>query len=403
MKTIVSFFLVLSALLCQSLITVAQNEPEVEKTIGFEFTSTFEVPHTAVPNQFRSGTCWCFSGNALFEAEIMRLRNKEVNLSEMFIVRHAYSDKAKKYVRLHGHLNLAAGGGFSDVSHVSQNYGMLPEEAYHGLVIGEEKHTHGEMDAVLKAYCDAVIKNKNRRLTPVWHQGFELLLDTYLGAYPESFMYEGKSYTPQSFADEMGLNMDDYIEITSFMHRDYYEPFIMEIPDNWMWSQTWNLPLDEFMETLHYALTNGYTVAWGADISEKGFSWRKGLAVVPDENIEEIGGTEHEQWESLTAEERQKALYSFDEPLPEKVITPELRQKAYDNYETTDDHGMLFVGIAQDQNGSTYYKVKNSWGTEDHIYEGYLYASEAFVKYKTINFFLHKDALPAHIRDKIRM
>lgn len=383
---------------------MAFSQEEIEKTeIGFTFAPIIEIAHTAVPNQYRSGTCWSFAGNALFEAEILRLGGPEMDLSEMFIVRHAYADKARKYVRLHGHLNLAAGGGFSDVVHVNKTYGMVPEQAYPGLVIGEEKHIHGEMDAVLKAYCDAVIKNRNRRLTPVWHQGFESLLDTYLGAFPEQFDFNGNSHSPQTFASETGLNMDDYIELTSFLHRDFYAPFILEIPDNWMWSETWNLPLDELMETLNHAMENGYTVAWGADVSEKGFSWKNGLAIIPDENIEDESGTERERWEGLTAAERQKALYSFEAPLPEKSISPEIRQKAYDNYETTDDHGMLIVGTAKDQNGTLYYKVKNSWGHDGHIYEGYLYASETYMRYKTMNFFLHKDAIPEHIRTKLKL
>ncbi len=402
MKHLIKKLSALALLLMLTGMAFSQDEEEKAEK-GFNFTPITEIAHTPVPNQYRSGTCWSFAGNALFEAEILRMGGEEMNLSEMFIVRHAYSDKARKYVRLHGHLNLAAGGGFSDVVHVNKTYGILPEQAYPGLVIGEEKHMHGEMDAVLKAYCDAVIKNRNRRLTPVWHHGFEGLLDTYLGAYPEQFDYNGKSHTPKTFATETGLNMDDYIELTSFMHRDFYAPFILEIPDNWMWSETWNLPLDELMETLNHAMENGYTVAWGADVSEKGFSWKNGLAIVPDENLEDESGTERERWESLTAAEKQKALYSFKEPIPEKVISPEIRQKAYDNYETTDDHGMLIVGTAEDQNGALYYKVKNSWGNDDHIYEGYLYASERYVRYKTINFFLHKDAIPEHIRKKMKL
>lgn len=400
MKQLIHKLLITALLLILPAMAFSQEEVQKAEN-GFTFTPLMEITHTPVPNQYRSGTCWSFAGNALFEAEILRLGGAEMNLSEMFIVRHAYADKARKYVRLHGHLNLSAGGGFSDVVHVNKTYGMVPEQAYPGLVIGEEKHTHGEMDAVLKAYCDAVIKNRNRRLTPVWHQGFESLLDTYLGAHPEQFDYNGQSHNPKTFASETGLNMDDYVELTSFLHRDYYAPFILEIPDNWMWSETWNLPLHELMETLNHALENGYTVAWGADVSEKGFSWKNGLAIIPDENIEDKSGTERERWEGLTAAERQKALYRFEAPLPEKAISPEIRQKAYDNYETTDDHGMLIVGTAKDQNGTLYYKVKNSWGQEDHIYEGYLYASETYVRYKTMNFFLHKDAIPAHIRKKL--
>ncbi|MDP3461214.1 MAG: C1 family peptidase [Bacteroidales bacterium] len=379
---------------------IGQEAEKIEKK-GYEFTLVKEVPNTAVPNQFRSGTCWSFSGLALIEAEILRTTGKTYNLSEMFVVHHAYSDKAKKYVRLHGNLNLGAGGGFSDVLDVIKRYGMIPEKEYSGLVINEENHTHGEMDEVLKAYADAVIKNANRRLTPVWHQGFESLLDTYLGSYPDKFVVDGKVFTPITFAESTGINADDYIEITSFTHCDLYKPFIMEIPDNWMWSETYNLPLNELLETLDHALENGYTVAWGADVSEKGFSWKNGLAVVPEDKLSDMSGTEKERWEALTPAERQKAIFSFDEIVVEKTITPEMRQMAYDNYETTDDHGMLFVGIARDQKGNKYYKVKNSWGTEDHKYVGYLFASVPFVQYKTINMVLHKDALPKHIRKKL--
>lgn len=391
-----SFF----CLVLMSLMVQAQESTETQKK-GYEITMIKEIPHTAVPNQYRSGTCWSFSGLALIEAEILRVQGRELDLSEMFVVRHAYSDKAQKYVRLHGNLNLAAGGGFSDVLDVVKRYGMVPETAYPGLVIGEENHTHGEMDEVLKAYTDAVIKNKNRRLTPVWHKGFEALLDAYLGVYPEKFIFEGKEYGPASFAASTNINADDYIEITSFTHRELYKPFVMEIPDNWMWSQTYNLSLDDMMETLDHALENGYTVAWGADVSEKGFSWKNGLAIVPEDKPGDLSGTEKERWEALTPAERQKTLYSFEEIVREKMINLELRQKAYDNYETTDDHGMLFVGTAKDQSGNKYYKVKNSWGTEDHKYDGYLFASVPYVQYKTINMVLHKNAIPKHIRKKL--
>lgn len=398
MKRIVLTNLVWLAFLCVSL--QAQESTETLKK-GYEFTVLKEIPHTPVPNQFRSGTCWSFSGLALIEAEILRTNGKSLDLSEMFVVRHAYSDKAKKYVRLHGHLNLAAGGGFSDVLDVVNRYGMVPEAVYSGLVIDEENHTHGEMDEVLKAYADAVIKNKNRRLTPVWHDGFEALLDAYLGTYPEKFTFEGKEHTPASFAASTGIDANDYIEITSFSHHGFYKPFVMEIPDNWMWSETYNLPLNELMETLDYALENGYTVAWGADVSEKGFSWKNGLAIIPEDKPGDLSGTEKERWEALTPAERQKTLYSFEEIVREKTITPEMRQKAYDNYETTDDHGMLFVGIATDQDGNKYYKVKNSWGTVDHKYDGYLFASIPYVQYKTMNMVMHKNAIPKHIRKKL--
>ncbi|MDZ7743868.1 MAG: C1 family peptidase [Bacteroidota bacterium] len=368
---------------------------------GYQFTEVKVIPHTPVKNQYRSSTCWSFSGIGMLEAELIRQGKEEYDLSEMFIVRNAYSDKAEKYVRLHGNLNMAGGGGFSDDLYVMKNYGLVPEEVYKGKVIGEENHVHAEMDHVFKSYTDAVIENKNRKLSPVWHDGFESLLDSYLGDYPESFEFDGKTYTPRSFEEELDLNPDDYMEITSFSHVPFYESFIMQIPDNWLWSETMNVPLEEMMEIIDYAVESGYTVAWGADISDKGFSWKNGVAIIPDTGIEDLSGTEKERWEELTPSERKKAMYSFEEIVPEKMITQEMRQKAYDNYETTDDHGMLIVGKAHDQQGNEYYKVKNSWGTEDHIYEGYIYVSKPYIAYKTMNFMVNKAGIPKHLRKKL--
>lgn len=370
---------------------------------GYRFTQVKEIRHTPVTNQYRSGTCWSFSGQALFEAEIMRTKGKTVDLSEIFVVRHAYSEKARKYVRLHGHLNMAAGGGFSDVVMVASQHGLVPEQAYHGLMIGEDKHIHGEMDEVFKAYVEAVIKNKNRKLTPVWHQGFEALLDTYLGPLPQTFQWEGKTYDSKSFAKEMGIKPNDYVELTSYTHHPFYQPFAIEIPDNWMWSLCYNLPLDELMQVLDNALDQGYAVAWAADVSEKGFSWKNGLAVVPEEERADLSGTEKERWEALTPAERQKSIYSFEQVVPEKKITQKMRQETFDNYETTDDHGMLIVGTATDQKGNKFYKVKNSWGAEDHIYQGYLYASVPYVALKTVSIMVHKDAIPKVILKKLNL
>lgn len=400
MKRIYLVMICLVAGLMLPMVSDAQDAPAKVKK-AYEFTVVKEVPHTAVPNQYRSGTCWSFSGIGLLEAEILRKSGRTVDLSEMFIVREAYSEKALKYVRLHGNLNLAAGGGFNDVTFVMDKYGLVPESAYAGLVIGEEKHTHGEMDDVLKAYTDAVLKNGNKKLTPVWHKGFNALLDTYLGDFPSEFEYEGKKYTPQSFSKEMGLSGSDYVQLTAYNHVPLYQPYVQELPDNWLWSLTYNLSLEEMMETIDQAIENGYAVAWGADVSEKGFSWKNGVAIVPAENVNDLAGTEKERWEALTPAERKKTMFAFEEIVPEKKITPEMRQLSYDNFETTDDHGMLIVGTATDQNGNKYYKVKNSWGTEDHIYQGYFYASLAFVQYKTLNIAVHKEAISKQIRKKI--
>jgi bleomycin hydrolase len=384
-----------------SLNAVSQNDTTEKK--GYEFTVVKELPATPVKNQYRSGTCWSFSSISFLESELLRMGKGEYDLSEMFVVWNTYRDKAEKYVRFHGSINFGGGGAFHDVLYVMDTYGMVPEEVYSGNVIGEKGPVHGELDAVTKAYVDQIIKNKNRKLTPVWLQGFEGILNAYLGTYPETFIYNGTEYTPKSFARELGLNSDDYVEIGSYMHHPYYQKFILEVPDNWMLDRIYNVKLDEMMEVIDNAIDNGYTVAWGADVSEKGFSWKNGVAIVPDEDVNDLTGTEKEKWEKLTERERKAALYKFDGPVKEKNITPELRQAGFDDYETTDDHGMHITGIAKDQEGNKFYIVKNSWGTEGHIYDGYFYASEAFVRLKTIDIMVHKDAVPRSLKKKLGM
>jgi bleomycin hydrolase len=391
---------ILSQLLAIALLIIFSFNLSAQEAYNIEDKTVIEV--TSVKNQHRSGTCWSFSGLALLEAELMRMGKAQYDLAEMFVVRMSYYDKAIKYVRFHGHLNFAGGGAFHDVTNTWKNYGMLPEAAYPGLEYGQDKHMHGELDNVLKAYVDAVIENKNKELSTAWIKGLKGILDAYLGEVPENFEYDGKTYTIDSFTKELGLNMDDYLGLTSFTHHPFYSSFIIEIPDNWAYESSYNLPIDEFMQCLDYAIENGYTVAWGADVSEKGFSWKNGLAIVPEKKLEDLSGTEREKWEKLTEAERQKMLYSFEEIVPEMEITQEMRQTAFDNYTTTDDHGMLITGIAYDQNGTKYYKVKNSWDAIGK-YDGYFYASEAFVKYKTINFVLHKDAIPKAIAKKLKL
>lgn len=282
-----------------------------------------------------------------------------------------------------------------------KNMEWFPEEVYSGLNIGEEKHIHGEMDAVLKGMIDKVIENKNKKLTPRWHEAFEGMLDAYLGDIPETFTYKSKTYTAKSFGDELGINAENYVYITSYTHYPFYDKFILEVPDNWSWKGFYNLPLDEMIQVMDNAIENGYTIAWAADVSEKGFSWKNGVAVVPDEDIEELDGMEKDKWDNMSKKDRQNVLYSFEKPVKEKIITQELRQEAYDNYTTTDDHGMNITGMAKDQNGTKYYVVKNSWGDKNHCYDGYFYASEAFVRYKTMSILVHKDALPKAIAKKL--
>jgi len=373
-----------------------------KKDNDYEFTPVKRLDATSVKDQHRSGTCWSFSAISFLESEMLRMGKEPVNLSEMWIVRHAYSDKAKKYVRFHGNLNFAGGGAFHDVTNMMKENGIVPEEAYPGLKYGTDQHVHGELDAVLKGYVDAVLKNRNRELTPVWHDGFDKLLDSYLGKQPETFTYEGNEYTPKSFAKEyVGVNPDDYVELSSYTHHPFYSQFILEVPDNWSYDRVYNLPVDELMEVMYNSVEQGYTIAWASDVSEKGFSWKNGVAVVPEKDLENLQGTEKSRWEDLTEEERQKMLYSFNGPVPEKTITQEMRQEAFNNWNTTDDHGMHITGIAKDQNGKKYFIVKNSWAGEDHIYDGYFYASDAFVRYKTMDIMVHKDAIPEDIAKKL--
>ncbi|MDH6310362.1 aminopeptidase C [Dysgonomonas sp. PFB1-18] len=368
---------------------------------GYRFTVVKENPITSIKNQGNSGTCWSFSGIAFLESELIRTGKGEYDLSEMYIVRRNYADKADKYVRVGGNLNFAQGGSFADVVETLDTYGVLPNEAYTGLNYGETTHKHGEVEAGLSGYVKGVTENKNRRISPVWATGFNGILDAYFGTIPQNFQYQGKSYTPKSFAQSLGLESGNYISLTSFNHHPFYAPFALEIPDNWRWALSYNLPIDEFMQVFDYAVNNGYTVAWATDVSEIGFI-RNGVAVVPDEEAPENVGSDQAHWLGLSQNERNSRIRTKIEqgPVKEKTITQEMRQIAFDNQETTDDHGMQIYGIAKDQNGSKYYMVKNSWG-ETGAYKGLWYASETFVKYKTTNIVINKAALPDAIAKKL--
>jgi bleomycin hydrolase len=374
-----------------------------ESSESYLFKLIKQHPATSVKNQFRSSTCWSFSVISMLESELIRTGKEEIDLSEMFIVRYVYDEKAVKYVRLHGNLNFAGGGFSHDVLHVIGTYGITPESVYSGLYMGEDNHIHNEMDEVLKGNVEDVVKNRNRKLTPNWHTAFVSLLESYLGKVPETFEFEGKEYTPELFAESLGLNMDDYIEISSFLHHPFYEPFFLEVPDNWAWGSVYNVPLDEMMEIIYHAVDQDFTVVWSSDVSEKGFSWANGVAIVPDVELEDQTGTEREKWEELTDSEKQEMMYSFQGPVPEKKITQEMRQIDFDNYSTTDDHGMHITGLSEDQLGNKYFLVKNSWGETGSPYAGYFYASDAYVRYKTIAIMVNKHAIPEHIRKKLNL
>jgi len=373
---------------------------EGQKEEGYQFTTVKEVKITPVKNQNRTGTCWSFSGVGLIEAELLRTGKGEYNLSEMFIANHSYKDKADKFVRLHGKLNFAQGGSFADVIYVFKHYGAVPGELYKGLEYGQDNHVHGELAEVATAYVNAVIKNRDKKLSTAWKKGFDGVIDTYLGKLPETFTYQGKQYTPKSFGESLGLNFDDYVSLTSYTHHPFYSQFPLEIEDNWRWAQSYNLPINELMEVFDHAINNGYAIAWGSDVSEKGFT-RNGIAVAPDIEALESSGSDQARWVGLSQMEKDAEVKKLvEKPCKEIEVTQELRQQAYDNYQTTDDHGMLIYGIAKDQTGKKFYMVKNSWGTESK-YKGHWYASEAFVAYKTMNIVLHKDALPKTIQSKL--
>ena len=387
----------ISIAIAAALVAISASAQEKPKALEYEFTTVKENPITSIKNQYRSGTCWCFSALSFVESEILRTKGYELDLSEMFVVGKSYRDRAVKYVRLDGHLNFAAGSSFGDVLHVINDYGIVPQNAMPGFNYGTDKPEHNELDAALKGYVDAIKSNPNRKLSTAWLNGFDGIVAAYFGEYPETFTYEGTEYTPESFREHIGFNYDDYVNISSFTHHPFYQPFIIEVCDNWRWDSAYNLPMDEMMEVMYNAIENGYTIAWGSDVSEKGFT-RDGLAVMPVEEKKAAAGSDQERWVGKEAETPQEEVKA---ELPqEMVITQEMRQDGYDRKTTTDDHGMHIYGLAKDQNGTNYFLVKNSWG-ETGKYNGIWYASDAFVRYKTLNVVVHKDALPKNIRKKL--
>ena len=368
---------------------------------GFEFTVVKENPITSIKNQNRAGTCWSYSGLAFIESELLRMGKGEHDLAEMFIVHNTYLDRADKAVRTHGDISFSQGGSFYDVLFAMKNYGLVPEtEMLPGVMYGETLSNHNELSAVSDAVVAAIAKQKslqkNANNELLWKKAIQAVHDIYLGARPEKFTYNGKEYTPKSFAESLGLNADDYVSLTSYTHHPFYSSFVLEIQDNWRWSQSYNLPIDELMEVFDNAIMKGYTIAWGSDVSEDGFS-RNGVAVLPDaDKAQELSGSDMARWLKMKPEEKKLNT----KPQPQKWCTQEERQAAYDNFETTDDHGMQIYGIAKDQMGNEYYMVKNSWG-KSGTYEGIWYASKAFARYKTMNIVVHKDALPKAIAKKL--
>jgi len=374
-----------------------------KKEASPDFTVVKENPITSIKNQNQAGTCWCYSSLAFIESELLRMGKGEYDFSEMFIVHNTYLDRADKAVRTHGDISFSQGGSFYDVIYGMETFGLVPEaEMRPGVMYGKELSVHNELSAVSDAVVAAIAEGKHRSLQvgpdgqPLWKKAIEAIHDIYLGVRPEKFTYNGKEYTPKSFYESLGLKAEDYISLTSYTHHPFYEPFVLEIQDNWRWAQSYNLPIDEFMQVFDNAIMEGYTIAWGSDVSEAGFD-RHGKATMPDNAKKtDLEGSDMAKWLKLSEEEKKNT----PKPSAEKWCTQEERQIAYDNWETTDDHGMQIFGIAKDKDGVEYYMVKNSWG-EAGDYKGIWYASKAFARYKTMNIVVHKNAIPKDIRKKL--
>ena len=392
------------AFVAMSIAAYAQSDStEVKKDSveGWQFTTVDSIAITPVKNQNRSSTCWAFSTLGFLESEVLRTKGIEVNFSPMFVVNKTMIDRATYCVRMYNEPHFAPGGSAYDVLYCMNHYGLVPLEAMPGIRYGwtaaDTLPVHNELDHVAGGYLKGLSGLK--KLSPVWREGLQAIYDTYLGKCPEEFEYEGKKYTPKSFVESLGLKEEDYVSFTSYTHHPFYEFFALEVPDNWRMGQMWNVPLEDLMRIIDNALANGYTIAWAADVSETGFT-RKGIGVVPDEdNGADITGSDMAKWVGMTADKKKEELTK--KPLPEKTITQQMRQDAYDNWETTDDHGMQIFGTAKDQNGKRYYMVKNSWGTLKSDYKGIWYVSEAFVQYKTLDITIHKNAVPKDIRKKL--
>lgn len=366
------------------------------------FTVLKQNPITSVKNQNRSGTCWDFSTLSFFEAEILKNTGKTYDLCEMFVANKTYVDRATQMVRLHGDMQFAQGGSAYDVYYCLKNYGICPEEAMPlpGTLYGDTLSNFNEFFKVLTPFISALAKGEQKKLTPAWKSAFSGIVDAYLGKCPEKFTYNGKQYTPKSFAESLGLNLDDYVSITSFTHRPYYQGLIVEVQDNWRWAESLNVPMDEMMRIIDNAIDQGYTVAWGGDVSEEGFT-RNGMAMAYDtKQVQSLAGSDQAKWLKLTAAKKSEKYDSLGVNAPEIVPTQERRQERYDNWELTDDHGMLIYGKAKDQNGKEWYLVKNSWG-ETGEYKGTWYMTKTFIADNTMDFMINKNAIPKDIRKKL--
>nr|WP_315089418.1 C1 family peptidase [uncultured Alloprevotella sp.] len=376
---------------------VAQEKPAAAKNDTVQFTVVKANPITSIKDQNQSGTCWDYSSLGFFEAELLRLGKGTYDLCESFVAYHTYMDRAEKAIRMHGDVSFSQGGSFYDVLYCMRHYGIVPQEAmpFPGSLYGDSLFNFNTLDAQASAYVKSIANSKMKKIPLTWKSTLSNIYANYFGELPKTFTYKGKSYTPESFQKSLGLNLDDYVSLTSFTHHPFYSKFVIEVQDNWRWAESYNLPLDEFMTVMESAVRNGYTFAWGADVSETGFS-RNGIATVPAKSYKnDLTGSDAARWMGTNGKQMKEA-----DSKDELTITQQLRQTAYDNWETTDDHGMVIYGLAKDSQGKEYFMVKNSWG-EYGRYKGCFYASKPYVAYKTMNILINKNAIPKDIRKKL--
>jgi bleomycin hydrolase len=363
------------------------------------FKDQILLPATAVKDQGESNTCWCFATVSLLESELLRKGKGETDLSEMFFVRKAYQNKATRFIRMHGKINFAGGGELNDVLDILSVHGTMPESAYQTTLNKKNYFSHSDLDKELKTYVDNLIKNETS-LPPGWKQGVDAILDRHLGYMPDSFRCLDSYYNTRTYAAVLGLDKGDFVLLTSFNYHPWYSKFVLEIPDNWSWGEAWNIPLDELKQVFYYSLEHGYTFACAADDSEKGFRWKKGYAIVPDEDDPGIPGYNKETLGKMNTPDRDELIFQHGLQVNERTISDEMRQTAFDSYGTTDDHSMHVVGLARDQSQRPFFIVKNSWG-QSSAYKGYLYASEPYLLYKTVAILVNRNGIPPGIAEKL--
>ena len=380
-----------------------KKAPEKKNTNKPVFTTIKEIPVTSVKDQNRSGTCWDYSTLSYFEAEILKATGKSYDLCESFVANKTYMERAIQVVRFHGDCQFAQGGSAEDVLATMKTHGIVPEGTmpFPGSLYGDSLNNFNEFFGVLEPYVAAISKSSSKKISNAWKDGLQGILDAYLGKCPETFTYEGKQYTPKSFMASLGIDLNDYVSITSYTHHPFYTTFAVEVQDNWRFPLSYNVPMDEMMQIIDNAIEQGYTIAWGGDVSEDGFT-RKGLAYAVDtkKTESELKGSDMARWLKLTTEKKRNIIDSLGCTVPEIVPTQQMRQERFDNWELTDDHGMHIYGVAKDQNGKEYYMVKNSWG-ESGDYKGTWYMTKAFIAANTMDFLVNKKAIPANIRKKL--